>query len=105
MKVLGAPAEGKAQLAHIYANAGMHEEAIKLLDMLKELPKTEYLSPYNIALIYAGLGDREQAFEWLKKASEDHSEWFASLRVDPRLDSLREDARFTDLLRKLKFAP
>src|SRR5205807_2173248 len=91
--------EGKAQLGHVYAVAGRHAEAKKMLTTLTELAKRRYISPYNIAVLHAGLGNKNQAFNFLEEAAKDHSEWFAYLRVDPRLEPLRADPRFAGLLK------
>ncbi len=56
-----------------------------------------------MAIIYTGLGEKEKAFEWLEKAYEDRSELMTWLKVDPRLDPLRDDPRFQDLLRRVGF--
>jgi TolB-like protein/Tfp pilus assembly protein PilF len=97
--------EARAQLGHVYAVAGRKKEAQEVLAELMAVRDKRYVSPYNIAMIHLGLGDRDQAFVWLKRASEDHSEWFASLRVDVRLDPLRTDPRFAGLLRRAGFVP
>ena len=55
-------------------------------------------------MIYAGLGDKDQALKWLQEAYEERAGWLVYLNVDPRYDSLRSDPRFTDLLRRMKFA-
>jgi serine/threonine-protein kinase len=97
--------EAKARLGHAYAVAGRRQEALQVLAKLQGLAGKQYVSPYNIALIHLGLNDRDQAFALLEKAAEDHSEWFASLRVDPRLDPIRRDPRFEALLKRLKLGP
>ena len=93
--------EPRAQLAHAYALAGRKSEARKLLAELRERPKHQYLSPYNIALIYVGLGDYPRALQSLENALEDRSEWCPFLKVDPRLDPLRSSPRFQNLLRRM----
>ena len=95
--------EPKAQLAHAYALSGRSREARKLLAELTEFAAHRYLSPYNIALIYLGLGDHAHALQALEESFEDRSEWCLYLKVDPRLDPLRSDPRFKDLLRRMKF--
>jgi hypothetical protein len=65
------------------------------------LSNRRYVSPYSIALIYTGLGEKEQAFAWLEKAYEDRSSLMIYLKVEPMLDSLRSDPRFTDLLHRI----
>jgi hypothetical protein len=75
-----------------------------VLAELTELSGQRYVSAYNFAVLHAGLGDREQAFHWLQKVEEDRSEWFAAVNVDPRLDGLRSDPRFTRVLRSVGLA-
>jgi hypothetical protein len=58
--------------------------------------------PYWMALIHTGLGERDEAFRWLDMALEERSAWLAYVRVDPRLDYLRPDPRFQDLLERMK---
>ena len=93
-----------AQLGHIYAVSGRTADAIKTLGQLQELSRRRYVSAYNIAVLYAGLGQKDEAFHWLEKIDEDRSEWFAAVNVDPRLDSLHSDPRFADLLRSVGLA-
>jgi serine/threonine-protein kinase len=90
-------------LGHTYAVSGNRDKALTVLNELKELSKRRYVSPYSIAIVYIGLGEKDQAFEWLQKAYEDRSVWLIHLhlKVDPRLDSLRRDARFKALLKKM----
>ncbi len=92
-----------AALGHAYAVAGKRAEAEKVFTELKALSKRRYVSPYSIATIYVGLGEKEQAFIWLQKAFEERSIWqiHLHLKVDPRLDSLHSDPRFTALLKKI----
>jgi len=72
---------------------------------MKELSSQQFVSPFSFALIHAGLGDRELAFEWLEKAYETRDpqlpNWF---KVDPRLEGLRADRRGEDLLRRIGLA-
>lgn len=94
-----------AALGHGYAVAGQEAAAREVLGKLLERAKTEYVSPYEIAVIYAGLGDKDRAFEWLEKAYEERSSLLVYFRMDPRIWSLREDARFKDLLGRMNFPP
>jgi tetratricopeptide (TPR) repeat protein len=101
--------EGKpemiANLGHAYAVSGRRADALKILDELKELiNQRSYVSPYSVALIYVGLGDKEQAFEWLDKAKNERDESYIHLKVDPRLDDLRSDPRFAERLRLINLA-
>jgi hypothetical protein len=58
---------------------------------------------YEVALIHAGLGEKDQAFEWLERAYEERDKGLLFLRIDPPLDPLRSDPRFQDLLRRMNF--
>ncbi len=85
-------------LAHAYATAGRNADAEKILQRLQQSGKTSYVSPYMIATIYAGLGDKEKAFEYLEKAYQERSTdlpYF--LKADLRIDTLRSDPRLKDI--------
>jgi hypothetical protein len=64
-----------------------------------------YVSNFPRVLIYAGLGENDRALEWLERAFQEHSSGMVTLKVDPRLDPLRQDARFTNLLRRVALTP
>ena len=81
-------------LGHAYAVAGNKVEAENVLSELREQSQGRYVSPYGVATIYLGLGDIEQAFHWLDKAYDEQNTELTFLRVDPRLDPLRDDMRF-----------
>jgi TolB-like protein/DNA-binding winged helix-turn-helix (wHTH) protein/Tfp pilus assembly protein PilF len=87
-----------AQLGHAYAESGKRGEAIRILNELKDLSRQKYIPPFDIALIYIGLGEKDQAFEWLQKSDAERSRDMAFLEVDPVFDPLRSDPRFADLL-------
>ena len=91
-----------AGLAHANIKAGKRAEAEKILSDLLRQSKTSYISPYMIATIYAGLGEKEKSFEFLEKAYQEKSPdlpYF--LKADLRLDALRSDPRFDDLMRRV----
>jgi serine/threonine protein kinase/Tfp pilus assembly protein PilF len=91
-----------AGLAHAYATAGQRANAEKILRELLRKAKTSYISPYMIATIYAGLGDKDNAFDVLEKAyNERSSDIPYFIKADLRIDSLRSDPRFADLLRRI----
>ncbi len=90
-----------AALGHAYAISGRRGEAQKILDELKKKSKQRYVSSYEIAAICAGLDEKDQAFRWLEKAYAERASFLIFLKVDPRLDSLRPDPRFADLLRRM----
>jgi tetratricopeptide (TPR) repeat protein len=91
----------EAALGHAYAVAGKRAEAQRILDKLKAVTERRYTSPYSIAVIHAGLGNKEQAYAWLDQAYAERDNWLIYLKVEPRLDPLRSDARFAELLRRI----
>lgn len=84
-------------LGYTYAMTGGKEAEQILHDLLEE-SKQNYVPPYCIALVYTGLGRKNEALEWLQKAFVEHSHWRGWLSLTPELDSLRSDPRFTELL-------
>jgi eukaryotic-like serine/threonine-protein kinase len=85
-------------LGHTYALSGNKEEAEKVLAHLKDLSARSYVSPYAIAIIYAGLGDKDQVFSWLDRAYTERSYFLAVyLTTDSRLNFLHGDPRFATL--------
>jgi TolB-like protein/Tfp pilus assembly protein PilF len=92
-----------APLAHAYAIAGRKQEAQETLAKLNDMAKHGYVSAFDIAIIYTGMGEKEKAFDWLQKAFEERSFWLVFSRWEPRLDPLRSDPRFQDLQRRMGF--
>jgi Flp pilus assembly protein TadD len=90
-----------AVLAHAYAVSGKKHEAERILKELKNRSRQSYVPAYNLAEIYIGLGDKEQALASLEKAYADRSMLLTFLKVDPEFDSLHSDRRFKDLLRHI----
>ena len=89
-------------LGAIYGLAGRIDKGQQLLDRVIALSKTRYISPAQIATTYLALGQREQAFKWLDKAYVERDHWIVSVKVNPMVRGLRTDARFMELLRKMK---
>ena len=90
-----------ASLIHAYGRSGRRVEAEEALQKLLEDARTKVVSPYFLGMAYAGLGDKEKAFEWLETAYRERVNWMPYLKVDPELDNLRTDPRFADLLRRV----
>jgi hypothetical protein len=67
------------------------------------MAKQTYVSPYDLAILYVGLGDKERAGEQLNKAYEDRAGWIIDINVEPVFDSLRSDPRFAELVSRMKF--
>ena len=91
----------RASIGHVYAASGRKDEAQKILNQLLEESKQKYVSPYAIATLYEGLGNKDQAFAWLDRAFAEHDNNISDLSVDQEFDSLRSEPRFADLLRRL----
>jgi TolB-like protein/Tfp pilus assembly protein PilF len=89
-------------LAYVYAASGNKTEALKILDQLQELFKQRYVAAYSFALLYLGLGNKEEALHWLEKSYQDRAgSDIGYIRVDPLLDSLHGDPRFEALAEKI----
>ena len=91
----------RAELAHTYALAGKKGEAEKILADLQQLSSERYISPYHIALIYSGLGNKEETFKWLEQAFRGRADYLVYLKVDPRFDWLHRDPRFASLIDRI----
>jgi serine/threonine protein kinase len=87
-------------LGYVYAAAGKKAEAQKVLAELTDLSKRQYIPAYTVAFIYAGLNDKDHAFEWLNKGYEEHS-GLALIKVETTFDNLRGDPRFKEMLKRM----
>jgi tetratricopeptide (TPR) repeat protein len=90
-----------AQVGVSLALAGERREALRVLRELRDMSAERYVSPYGVAQIYAALNDKEQTYEWLETAYRDRAVWMSYLAVDPLFDSIRSEARFRDLVRRV----
>ena len=88
-----------ANLAHAYATSGRKEEALKIVKDLEDRQSQHSSTDASIALVYVGLGDKDQAMIWLDKAYQ--ARFNPSILMRPVFDPLRSDARFQDLLRRI----
>jgi tetratricopeptide (TPR) repeat protein len=95
----------KGPLGHAYAVSGRRAEAQKTLAELIEASKHRYISPWDMAQIYAGLDEKDQAFKWLEKAYQERVTPLLFLKVDENFSSLHSDPRFQNLLQRMGFAP
>ena len=96
------PATSTLELAYALARAGQAGQARNMVRRILEERRQTYVPALWIARIYTALNDKESAYRWLAKAYDERSPQMAFLKVDPRLDPLRPDARFQDLLRLMK---
>jgi len=91
----------RAALGRAYAESQKKDEANEMLNELNELATRQYVSAYEIAKIYVALGNNEQAFQLLTKATAEHSFHLVNLNVCPQLNSIRSDPRFQDLVQRV----
>ena len=90
----------RAKRAHVLAAIGRHNEARVILEEIIARRSEQWVTAYEIAIIYCLLGDHDNAFRWLSQAERDHAVGFTFVRVDPHLETLRSDPRFDELLRR-----
>jgi eukaryotic-like serine/threonine-protein kinase len=90
-----------ADLARVYAIAGKKREALQLLAELTDISKRRFVPSWAFAIVYVGLGDKDRAFEWLDKAYDERPSDIMNIKVDPRMEPLRSDARYQELLLKM----
>jgi hypothetical protein len=83
----------------VLGRAGQEGRALELAVELEARGDQTY---YTVAMVHAGLGDRERALTWLERGYAHRSPGLAYVRVDPRLDDLRSDPRFISLLRRMR---
>jgi TolB-like protein/DNA-binding winged helix-turn-helix (wHTH) protein/Flp pilus assembly protein TadD len=93
-----------SQLAYVYGRSGQSVEARRALEKLKRYYRPERTDPSAFVNAYIGLDDKDHAFEWLENAFSQHSNIITMLKVDPVFDPLRDDPRFTNLMRRAGFA-
>jgi tetratricopeptide (TPR) repeat protein len=99
-KILGTRL-GLTGLGYVYARSGRTKEARLILEQLLGASKDDDLSAYHVARVYAALGENSQTLAWLEKARDVRDERMVMLKVDPKLDTLRSDPTFRELLRGL----
>jgi eukaryotic-like serine/threonine-protein kinase len=86
-------------LGEVYGVSGRRDKALQVLGRLRERERHDYVDPVSYALVYAGMGDKEQAFAWLEKAVAVRSTNVLQMSVEPVLEGLHSDPRFGELLR------
>lgn len=92
-------------LGYAYGLAGRRDEALKILDAQKRLAKQRYVSPYNFAIIYTGLGDKDQALQWLGQCIDQRTRLVYRIKARPMFDPLRSEPRYAALLKRMNLEP
>ena len=99
----GGNTEASSLMGYTYAISGNKKQAEKVLGELKKLSKQKYVPASNIALIYAGLGETDQALDWLENAYDERDVHVTFLKTVSHWDSMRKEPRFTSLLQRGSF--
>jgi tetratricopeptide (TPR) repeat protein len=94
----------KTRLARLYYLMGRRDEAHRMLAELLSRASSDSSMAYQMGVLYAAMGDKDQAFAWLTKPVDEREGSEVWLKVDPQLDSLRQDERFTALMRRVGLA-
>ncbi|MGB8342208.1 MAG: adenylate/guanylate cyclase domain-containing protein [Chthoniobacterales bacterium] len=97
------PPFATAYLGYAYGAAGDRARALATIEELKKKSVHGYVPPFNLAIVYLGLGDLDQAMDLLEQASADDSQWMMYLKVDRIFDPLRTNPRFVALMKKENF--
>jgi tetratricopeptide (TPR) repeat protein len=90
-------------VGYVYAAAGRKQQARKILAQMDDLSENMYVSPFQHAIVYAGLGEKEEAFRWLEKGFEERDHDMAYLNRWSMFEGLHSDPRFQDLVRRMNF--
>jgi eukaryotic-like serine/threonine-protein kinase len=93
--------ETMSAMAYVYAAQERTDEARRILEELEHLASQGYVSPYSLARVHIGLGQFDEAFAQLEKTFQERHGILSYIKVEPMFDRIREDARYTDLLRRL----
>jgi tetratricopeptide (TPR) repeat protein len=94
-----------AALAHGFASAGRKSEAREILAGLRKRGKRSFIPYYVYSVLYFALDEKAQGLKWLEKACNERDPWLIWILKDPRLDSVRQEPRFLEVLRRMKLPP
>jgi len=97
--------ETVASLGHVYAISGQPGAARELRAALERQSRQSYVPAFSLALVYAGLGEKDRALDALEKGYEERDVHMMFLKVDPRWDDFRADPRFVELMRRMRLGP
>jgi DNA-binding winged helix-turn-helix (wHTH) protein/TolB-like protein/Tfp pilus assembly protein PilF len=103
LSLRGVKPEDTEVLRAAYVASGWRGYWLKRIERAREAAKHRYVSPVGLAQMYARIGDKESAFEFLRQAYSEHSDQLIRLKVDPVFDALRSDSRYMDLVRRVGF--
>lgn len=92
-----------AAVAEAYGRLGKIDEALTILGQLQDASSEQYVSPSDMVLIYASVGEKDQAFAWLERAYQQRDASLVWFKVAPEFDTLRSDTRFEELASRMNF--
>ena len=101
----GGSPRSTAFVGYAHARLGQRSQAFRVLEQLRAASKQKYVPALSFAIVYVGLGEKEQAFLWLEKAYDERTNSLAYLKVQATWDPLRSDPRFADLVRRIGLPP
>jgi len=101
----GGSPRSTAFVGYAHARLGQRSQAFRVLEQLRAASKQRYVPALSFAIVYVGLGEKEQAFLWLEKAYDERTNSLAYLKVQATWDPLRSDPRFADLVRRIGLPP
>jgi TolB-like protein/DNA-binding winged helix-turn-helix (wHTH) protein/Tfp pilus assembly protein PilF len=94
-----------AGIGNLQGLARKNVDARLTLAKLNAMSESKYVTPYGVALVYAGMGNKDEAFRWLEKAFDDRANWLVWLQFDPRWEALRADPRYAEMVHRMGFPP
>jgi tetratricopeptide (TPR) repeat protein len=100
---IGSPPWVAGWLGYAYGATGDHARALAVIEELKHKSLHGYVPPFNLAVVYLGMGDKGRAMDYLEQAFSAHSEWLELLKMDRIFDPLRKKPRFIALMKKVHF--
>ncbi len=101
MTLSGGSPRATAELSFAYARNGRRSEALRLREALRKQSSRRYVSPLNMAIVFAGLGDRASTLTWLEKAAEDRDPSLPVVTLNPAFADVKSDPRFTEVVRRV----
>jgi DNA-binding winged helix-turn-helix (wHTH) protein/TolB-like protein/Flp pilus assembly protein TadD len=104
-RLVGVNEDTMSALGYLYALMGRRAAAQEIVHNLEKITKQGYFDPIKIVYIYAALGEKDRAFEWLERAYNERPVGMKWLNVNPKFDNLRKDQRFTDMQRRVGLLP
>jgi tetratricopeptide (TPR) repeat protein len=102
-QLTGGNAEAQATVGYALARSGRKKEATEVLSALERRAITAFVPSYDLAFLHLALGNRDESLALLEKALENHEAQMVFLKVDPKWDELRNDARFGAIMERMHF--